>query len=140
MRARWRPSRRDPACWPLVVAGWDDGGHLQALQDIVKGEAFMGAGRWLEAAQSIKPDLPPGFRTIMTGETGFQSGGSNAQRAFHGRADGGDHARGGSRHSVGSRQVARYQRADIYTRRKRFSGFGRTTSGALSGSRPRMRG
>src|SRR5262245_1046868 len=54
---------------------------------------------------------PRDFGPLITRETGSRFGGSNAQSAFHGRADGGDHPRGGSRPGRGGRQAARYQRA-----------------------------
>ena len=39
---------------------------------------------------------PRDFGALITSETGSRFGGSNAQSAFHGRADGRDHPRGGS--------------------------------------------
>ena len=55
---------------------------------------------------------PRDFGPGITWKIGSRFGGSNAQSAFHGRADGRDRPRGGSQASVGGGQAARGQQAD----------------------------
>ena len=63
------------------------------------------------------------FRTIDKLRLAPDLGGSNAERTIFGRANGGDHPRGGSRSGGGGGQAAGISEQTLYTWRKRFGGL-----------------